>query len=219
MGNYDIGKDLKVDLTTLPTLPKRTEEDTGYIGASVQEVMDDPTLNKEQKANAVRGTLSDKGEKYDPQIHSYPPRETLTGRWKKRRVLTSQKAAGIIPNAEYRKAAENAANLYATMNHVIFGEGAEKDKTALGPVVDAFESLYMERGIQKLPTWASMIVGLSSYTFTVASKPKPRSKVKGWFKRALLYFGLEWEEDETTEKQFDERTHTGHVEKKGWFGD
>lgn len=204
--------EVKRSLTDLPGLPSETTEASDFIGANVDEVMADDSLSKEERQDAIRGTKSSNGEAYDPALHSYPPSETQKGAWKKRRMTKGRKEAEVASNAEYRKAAENAATLYATLNHVALGEGAEIDKTALPLAVDAFEQYYIQRGVQELPLWASMVVGLGSYTYTVASKPKPKKRVKGWWNTLLVKVGMR---EPSKDEQVAKREPSG----SGFFGE
>lgn len=180
-------------LTNLPDLPNETDQQNDFIGGDVGEVMEDSELSKEQKIDKLRGTLSDKGEPWDPELHSWPPNQTQAGAWKKRRKRKSGESEGQ-PNAEFRAAAQNAAILYANINYIALGEGAEIDQQVLPMVVDGFETYYKEKGIQEIPAWASVVLGCANYSFTVATKPKPKERVKGWFGKLKSLFSREKEE-------------------------
>jgi len=180
-------------LTNLPELPGETDTQSDFIGGDVGEVMEDAGLSKDEKIDKLRGTLSDKGEPWDPELHSWPPNMTQAGAWKKRRKRKSGEPEGQ-PNAEFRAAAQNAAILYANLNFIALGEGAEIDKEVLPMVVDGFENYYKEKGIQEIPAWAGVVLGCANYSFTVATKPKPKERVKGWYQSLKGMFKRDKEE-------------------------
>lgn len=182
-------------LSEQPDLPPVTEGGDAFIGGTTWEQMpgkeDGQTVDEHK--DAVRGTLSKKGTPYDPLLHSYPPSMTQAGEWKKRRNVKPKGGAEQtdgVSNADYRRAATQAGMLYAQLNHIALGEGAEPIESEVLPVIDAFENWYLHNGIQEVPPWAGLVLGLGGYTYTVASRPKPRQRVKEWWFAAKAYFGF-----------------------------
>lgn len=154
-----------------------------------------------------RGTPDDHGTPFDPREHHCPPTKTVSGKWRKKSAkqkrewgFTKEGAPpeGTTSNAEFRKAAQNMAYLYANAHRAAFPD-AEPDDKELLPLVNAWERKMLQDGLTELPPNVDLILNSGLYTVGVAQREKNQSvvdKIKGQFSNAynwvlLNAFGIE----------------------------
>lgn len=148
-------------------------------------------------AESVRGTLSVSGEAFDPAIHVYPPSQTTKGLWRKRKQTAARGAETLddLPNANYRREAEKAAALYATIHTAILGSDAQPEDGELLPMVDAWESYFQANGLKQVPPWAALLLTKAAYTHSVVSRPAIWPRVKTGGLKFLSWCGIKVKTD------------------------
>lgn len=171
-------------------LPTPTATDTGFEDES------QPTPAPAGTGpESMRGTLSPKGEPYDPAVHAYPPepnppRGRNAGMWKRHRRKPTATPASMedVPNAQYRREAETAARLYAEAHVAVFGPEANIDSPeSLVSMTNAWERYFQVNGLKQAPPWAELLLTHVSYTRQIVAREKiwPRVrrvgiKIAGW---------------------------------------
>lgn len=175
------------------TPPPKTETTSDYI-APAQSV---PGPVAASGPESVRGTLSRKGEPYDPSVHVYPPRENKkSGEWRKRKHSGETKGGDIhappaAPNAEYRKAAQESAEMYATLHELILGkEAAPESADDLVPMTNAWERYYQANGMPERSPGMSVALAMVGYTHGILRRPAFWPRVKEWATKSLIWLKI-----------------------------
>ncbi len=190
--------------------PEVTEATSGFqdTGAGLQfERVGDPITQPAQPAQDThtdedprekhRGKISEKGERYDPSLHRFPPVETPGGRWSKIPKREREHTPEQIDNARIRTSARNLANMYGQAHRVPFGikGGAVHDAADLDSLADALERHMMQNGIIETNPTVDVIFNAVLYSGEVAQRPENNGRVKYWrvSTKARLYrlFGIE----------------------------
>lgn len=174
-------------------LPPVSDIDESYESAPEPEPeAETPLVNStkeetESAADKLRGALDDKGQAYDPAVHSFPAEKTPTGKWKKvSKAKLAEKPAEEIAeqsNAAVRLEAQKAAMLYAGIHQGVFGaeNGKPSNPAYVAMLIDSFERYMLENGVTKMPAGADALLTMGMFSIDVATKPRNAQKVKGWF--------------------------------------
>lgn len=205
MKKFEVGKPITEDDLLTFELPPVSEKESGFIEAEPEPKPEQPDVTIGQGveqsddrltsespstpsgAEAHRGRLSDSGEPYDPDVHSYPPSQTAkTKRWRKksRRQMeqekTERKASGepdIDYGAEIRKSAENVAFAYGNGHQFIYGEGGTiENNEDLLPLITALERYMQQNGAKDIPPGLSVVMNAGFYTARVAQRETNKEK-------------------------------------------
>jgi len=196
----EIGKPLTADDLLTFELPPITEKSGDFIGAD-PSVSDAPApleytgepdpgqagdrlfAGPSTDAEAHRGQLSGSGEKYDPAIHAYPPKETgKTKNWRKkpRKQMEAEKQAQPdAPNvsAEIRRNAEDVALTYGEAHQLVYGEhGAVENQSDLMPLINALERKFEQDGMVEMPPTVAVIMNAAFYSLRVARREQNKEK-------------------------------------------
>lgn len=175
------------------TPPAKTETTADYIAPASSVPGPVAASGPEQ----VRGTLSRNGEPYDPSVHVYPPRENKkTGDWRKRKHSGETRGGDIptppaAPNAEYRKAAQESAEMYATLHEMLLGKDAAPESADdLVPMTNAWERYYQANGMPERSPGMSVLIASVGYTHGILRRPAFWPRVKEWATSALIWIGI-----------------------------
>jgi len=178
------------DITSMPDLPDVSQKDDSFVGETEHTDGDEQDPVDTEKH---RGTLSTCGDVYDPSLHTYPPKETITGKWRKQGGRGKGKksdGAPLSPNADYRQAATQTAMLYAQLNRAVMGDGAEIVRDEVVPMIDAWETYYNANGLRELPPWLAVTLASGMYSYSVATRPKVKNRVAGFFLKLAVAIKL-----------------------------
>lgn len=202
-------------------LPKPTDTDTGFEGESQS-----PPAPAGTGPESVRGTLSPKGEPYDPAVHAYPPepnppRGRGAGMWKRHRRKPTNTPASMedVPNAQYRREAETSARLYAEAHVMMFGPDANIDSPeSLVSMTNAWERYFQVNGLKQAPPWAELLLTHASYTHQIVKREKIFPRVKRWGIKIAGLFGIKWSDNDArpdSGKQLQRKDEAGATTRDG----
>lgn len=204
----------KPGLLDIPDLPPITDKAIDFEERPVKEGAEDSPGDPE----AHRGAMSTGNDSYDPTIHTYPPKETAAGKWRRqggRGKGATAKTEGPI-NGDYRKQAQQTALLYANINRAIMGDGAEVVKEEIVPMTDAWENYYMVNGLREVPPWLQVALSSGMYSYGVATRPKVKDRVaKALFKFAIAIKLLKPKQVEPENAHVNSRDHQQRENKTG----
>lgn len=169
------------------TLPDVSETSGSFIddpevpgeGEVVSDTVSEPSdeVVRDDKERS-RGLTSSGGDQFDPSIHQFPPKETKTGKWRRKRK-TDAESETIQSNVAYEVEAQKLAALYAHLHTLPFGEhGRLKSKTDIIPLSDALAAYMAENGLKEVPPTLAVLLTAGAYSSSVATRPENMEKTK-----------------------------------------
>ena len=190
-------------------LPPVSKKEDDFVDDFVQQESEQYTQDEsvsasqnktEETADTARGLRSEKGEEFDPSQHVYPPKQTLGGKWRKKRK-TQIESEEITSNVAYQVEAQKLAMLYAEAHRLPFGEGgAVKSKNDLIPLGDALQQYMSENGLKEIPPILQVLLTGLSYTSGVVQREENEEKVSKW--KLRLTNGIGWIKAKFTGKKY-----------------
>lgn len=220
----------------LPHVSEQSVYQSGEADASASEGLDNAgesvpspdeaeRLKSEQaaararEAEQYRGLRDDNGREFDPSIHVVPPEKTPTGRWKRKGKKQQQKQAEngeqeTTSNIDYRKEAQKAAILYASLHAIPFPTDSKPNPQQFSMLTDAIEQYYMAEGIQEIPPSINLLLSAGMYSQEIVTRPTNLEKCKKFFSKWVDKF--RYAKDRQNKRKNGERIEALHkaAEKK-----
>ena len=142
-----------------------------------------PESESEIDPESWRGRLSRSGERYDPEIHTWPPKETKAGNWRKRR---GRQKVGEVETSTLMQQAELAAFAYAQLHPLFLGpEAGLRDPADIVPLRDALVRYIESQGLTELPPEIEVVLAAGGYTVHVVARPPVWERVRDYVSRAF----------------------------------
>lgn len=153
------------------------------------ETLTESKRNETDSSERARGLVSSGGDVFDPSIHAYPPKETKTGKYRRKRKSDIEKDQETA-NVAYQKEAQNLAFLYGDSHRLLFGDGGRVDSVNdLIPLRDALEAYMVENGLKEVPVGWRVLLTAASYSSSVGQREENKGKIQA-IKEKLKGWGL-----------------------------